>query len=318
MKKIRNNEIFLSYSWNDTKIADNIDNLLKKHGIVFNRDKNDIDTWGSIRKYMSSIRKTDYALIIISESYLKSVNCMYEILELMKENEYKERILTVILNSEIYNPERKADYIKYWENKYKKLEKKIRTIKNIENITDLTSDLKRYRQISLSIGEFLALITDLNNPKIEDIEKQILNKLKKNDIPIYSQTISGAEDFLNNLNSCKYIELARSPENPEDEKKYKLENYSIDYDIHGMSIKFFLTDTKSSENIELRISDISNIEKNNMESDIHKKFYFHCKNRIAENEYNNYIKLEKHKNNQQEKNDLLDKITNMHRCILWF
>ena len=91
MKKIRNNEIFLSYSWNDTKIADNIDNLLKKHGIVFNRDKNDIDTWGSIRKYMSSIRKTDYALIIISESYLKSVNCMYEILELMKENEYKEK-----------------------------------------------------------------------------------------------------------------------------------------------------------------------------------------------------------------------------------
>ena len=312
-------DVFLSYCWADKETVDNIDNYFRNRGIVFKRDNRDIESWKSIRTFMNSIRKSDYVVLIISDSYLKSINCMYEISELMKEQEYKDRIITVILDNKIYDVTERLNYIKYWEKQYNNLEKNILEVNHLENTGKSIEDLKRIKQISQTIGEFLDLINDLNNPSSKEIKIEILKKLKGNHIQI-EQKIEGFSIFLNALDECKFIELALSAENPYGEKKYVLQKYDVDNDIHGVSIKFYLKDLMTKEELKLIVSDITKIEKNTMESEHHKKFYMYCLDRIAMNNYNQFMEMKKYgfKTNPQEEFDLMNRTQNAHRCILWF
>lgn len=92
----------MSYSWKDEKKADEIDAFLSELGINIKRDKKSIEQWGSIRAFMDSIRNSDYAILVLSDAYLKSINCMYEITQLMKDAHYRDRIFPVVLEMEIY------------------------------------------------------------------------------------------------------------------------------------------------------------------------------------------------------------------------
>ena len=78
--------VFLSYCWADTEKANVIDDYLKSHKIKVARDVRDIRNWQSLKEFMRGIRNQDYAVLLISDSYLKSINCMFEVLEIMKED----------------------------------------------------------------------------------------------------------------------------------------------------------------------------------------------------------------------------------------
>lgn len=169
--------IFLSYSWKDEDLADKIEQYFKDTNILIKRDKNNIESWGSIREYMDSIRDTDYVILIISDSYLKSVKCMYEINELMKDVNYKDRIFPLVLEKSIYNLEGRIEYIIYWEEKYEEVKNKIKRIKNMENASRVSSDLHFIREIAHSVSEFLDIIQDMNNPDENVLLYSIVNKL---------------------------------------------------------------------------------------------------------------------------------------------
>ena len=102
MKKVN---IFLSYCWNDSNEADKIYDYFKNsQNIELHRDAIDIEKWGSIKEYMQSISNMDYAILLISDSYLKSANCMYEVLEVMRDRYYRDRIFPAVISSGIYSP----------------------------------------------------------------------------------------------------------------------------------------------------------------------------------------------------------------------
>jgi hypothetical protein len=78
-------EIFLSYSWYNSNIADCLDILFKTKNITLKRDVRDVEYKQSIKEFMKKIRTSDYCLVVISENYLKSINCMYEVTEFIKD-----------------------------------------------------------------------------------------------------------------------------------------------------------------------------------------------------------------------------------------
>lgn len=172
--------VFLSYNWHDGEIANRIDKHLSGlPGITVKRDIRDIGVWKSIREFMQSIRQQDYTVLIVSDRYLKSENCMFEVTEVMKEQEYTDRIFPAVVEHDIYKPLGRAKYIQHWQQECDKLEA---TIKELEltNATELTVDLKRYKNIASSMGEFLTMVADRNNPDIQEIEIQIEKIILKN------------------------------------------------------------------------------------------------------------------------------------------
>lgn len=165
--------MFLSYSWNDSDLANTIDNELSSLGVDIKRDIRDIGTWTSIKEFMSTIKNQDYVVIIVSQSYLKSPNCMYEVMELFKDSHYKDKILSIVTSdADIYNPISRANYISYWEEETKKLEKAIKPLK-IENTAELIIELRKYKSIEATIASFLDIVSDKNNPKIIDAVEKI-------------------------------------------------------------------------------------------------------------------------------------------------
>lgn len=176
--KNNNVNVFLSYCWSDDHIANSIYDYFKNHkDIELHRDKIDIGTWESIKEYMQSISNMDYTIILISDAYLKSVNCMYEALEVMRDRNYKDKIFPAIIFKEIYNPLVRAEYVKYWENQFKELQETLLGI-SIQNLGKLAQNLKKIQDISSNISEFLDTVSDLNNPEIADVSSIIEEKLK--------------------------------------------------------------------------------------------------------------------------------------------
>lgn len=172
-------DIFVSYCQKDSVYADNIDLYLKNKGITIHRDIRDISNWKSIREYMGTIRKMDYAILIISDNYLKSFNCMYEVLEVMKEKDYANKIFPVVVETSIYPSAGRIPYIRYWQDKYKELQEQISQI-DIVNAGNIIDDLKKTQNIVLSMDEFLAKVADMNNPSVSDVNKAIEDKLQQN------------------------------------------------------------------------------------------------------------------------------------------
>lgn len=189
--------IFLSYCWKDDEIADSIYNyFLNSKNIDLHRDKIDIGKWDSIKEYMQSISRMDYIILIISDSYLKSANCMYEVLEVMRDRKYKDKIFPAVINSEIYDPITRAEYVKHWQGQFKNLQEALKEI-DVQNLGNLNRDLKRCQDISSNIAEFLDVVSDMNNPNIKEVTMRIEEKLSSKGVISRNKDFS----FEKNLNS---------------------------------------------------------------------------------------------------------------------
>lgn len=186
--QVKDQKIFISYCWNDLAFADLIDNDFKNMGYNLTRDVRDIQFKDSIKDFMRTIGKHDFVISIISDKYLKSVNCMYEISEVMRSREYKEKMLLVILNdsdreslpsitkvpstfaANIYSFEQRISYTSYWEEKEATYSEMIQKITQDTNKIEPLQELKRIKNISNNVSEFLSDISDWNNTNLSDLK----------------------------------------------------------------------------------------------------------------------------------------------------
>ncbi len=186
MDVIKRTDIFLSYCWADKIYADCIDLYFRSNkeykNIVIHRDIRDVGTWKNIREYMDTVRKMDYVILLISKNYIKSFNCMSEVLSVMKDPNYEKRIFPAIVEKSVYNIIWRVKYVKYWENNVNKLKNEIETIEKKAGIKHIMEELKKTQDILNSIDEFLSVIVKLNNPNAENINQEIEKVLKEHGI----------------------------------------------------------------------------------------------------------------------------------------
>ena len=103
-------DIFLSYCRKDEAIVNRIDTDFAAIGIRLKRDIRDIPYGSNVRDFMDRAGTSDYVLIIISDSFLKSKYCMYEVTQLLQSPGFMKRILPVLL-PDIVTREKDKEYI---------------------------------------------------------------------------------------------------------------------------------------------------------------------------------------------------------------
>ncbi len=122
---------------------------------------------------MKKIRKSDFSILLISDSYLKSMSCMYELLEFIKDDNYKDRILPIVnKNAKFFKSEDRNEYIKYWKNQYEKKQLSTDRLKDEEKI-DTAIELKHINRIRRELGEILLFLSEII---IERYNNKITNK----------------------------------------------------------------------------------------------------------------------------------------------
>jgi hypothetical protein len=160
-------KVFMSYCHKDSHIAENFD-IFSKNIIEVYRDNRDLSFFKSIREFMEKVRKCDYCLMIISDNYLKSENCMYEVLEFTKDKNYKDRVVPILVdNAKIFKQKDRISYIQYWQKQYQELDKEREKL-YILNQGKTTEILKMYRNIQENIDDFLYFIHDIFSVVVRD------------------------------------------------------------------------------------------------------------------------------------------------------
>lgn len=173
--------IFISYNWNNQKEADEIDNFFLSKGIRLIRDKRDTDYKDSFKEFMRNVRKTDFVIMIISDEYLKSRNCMNEVLEFVKDEDFKERILPIVLKNaeKIYSPANCIEYLKHWNNAEEKLKESLKGIDPTQAIS-IYEEIKVIRNIASTVLEFISIVSDMKNIPLKELkETNFISLLKE-------------------------------------------------------------------------------------------------------------------------------------------
>ena len=208
--------IFISYAWANREVADQIDNYFKSIGIELERDIRDIDFKGSIKEFMHKVTKTDFVIMLISKDFLESENCMYEAMEMFERKNFKDRLLHIVLeDANFYKPEGRLQYVKYWRDKFERLDTEYRGVGDSSIICEETlKDIKHFSNVKNNIDNFMCKVKDMNSRTLgyhlqnnfKDILEAIgyddaglLSELIEiKDIPNKDEQLSKIEEFLSN------------------------------------------------------------------------------------------------------------------------
>lgn len=198
--------VFLSYCHKDKNIMKVVKSSLEKEPYIkLTIDEEQLDYKSDLDEFMKTIKNHDFTVAIISHSYLKSKNCMYEITELMKDDNYINKLLFIILSDDerqfydektmqikpdIYDSMGRLKYIEYWNNCETELNDSIRALKNPSITPELSNDSNRISLITRSCDYILSKLSKklgvsfdkMYESDFNDIKKIILNRIYKSNL----------------------------------------------------------------------------------------------------------------------------------------
>ncbi|MBE7174030.1 MAG: leucine-rich repeat domain-containing protein [Williamsia sp.] len=167
-------KIYFSYAWRDAtnedreKFIDELYHNLKledEYTVV--RDKEDLGYKGSISAFMKEIGRGDLVVVAISDKYLKSDYCMYELHELYLNSksqleELRKKIFPIRIESlSLSKPKTQKIYMDHWYDLKKDWEELVHSPS--KNATPKQHEkLHKIVSIEHELGDFLEFIADIN------------------------------------------------------------------------------------------------------------------------------------------------------------
>ena len=124
----------VSYAWNDESkaVVDRLCEEAEQRGIKILRDTTGLGMGESITRFMKRLGSGDRVFVILSDKYLKSPYCMYELLEVWRnckaEDEvFRKRIRVYRLpDAKMMSPLERYDCAEYWDDEFTKLDELVR------------------------------------------------------------------------------------------------------------------------------------------------------------------------------------------------
>jgi hypothetical protein len=157
-------QVYISYAWGgeSERIVNELDADLQSKGIMVIRDKRDLGFKGMIRDFMQQIGRGHAVIIVISDKYLKSPNCMFELVEISRNKDFYDRVFPIVLgDADIYNPVNRIKYIKHWEDKLKELDEAMRSVSSA-NLQGMREEIDSYDEIRDNISNLTFFLKDMN------------------------------------------------------------------------------------------------------------------------------------------------------------
>jgi internalin A len=128
--------VYVSYAWEPASEAfvDEVGQRLPADRFEFRRDKTHMRNGDWISSFMAEIGRADRVLVVLSDKYLRSPNCMRELLHLFQRSQGDRadlmgRVVTVILGDlKIDRAIDRLTYVRHWRDEYAALESAYREL----------------------------------------------------------------------------------------------------------------------------------------------------------------------------------------------
>ena len=158
-------EVYISHAWGGESddVLKKIVKALEKESVHVVYDHKDLQYRGSINAFMEELGKAKAVILIISNKYLRSEYCMFELLQIYDNHQFLHRIFPIVLDEvQISKSTDRLDLVQYWEEQQVELESKIRELRTLSNIQGITDDLNLYGDIRKNIAKFTHILKDIN------------------------------------------------------------------------------------------------------------------------------------------------------------
>jgi hypothetical protein len=111
---------------------------------------------------MASIGRGQCVLLIVSDEYLKSENCVFELLEVARHGDFADRVYPVVLaNAKIFKPIDRIRYVQYWEEQVARLDDALKGV-SAANMQGFRDEIDLYVEIRAALPELTAILKDIN------------------------------------------------------------------------------------------------------------------------------------------------------------
>jgi hypothetical protein len=185
-------KIYFSYAWGDDhetgesreKLVGDLYESLKNDGFEVFRDKENSGYKDLISDMMKDIGRGQFIVVAISDKYLKSPNCMFEMYEIyrnskLEKDKFIEKIFPIRVESiRLSDPKVLDTYFEHWEQQEKEWADLI--TKRGTRISPAQQErYKRIKTIASELGDFLELLSDINTKTKEDLSHNNFEEIKK-------------------------------------------------------------------------------------------------------------------------------------------
>lgn len=157
-------EVFISYAWNEESktVAAELDRVFQDEGILIVQDQRDLGFKGDIRKFMEGIGRGRCVVVILSDKYLESENCLFELLEIAKHGDFADRVFPVVLDSaRIYKPLDRLRYVRYWEQQIAEFDEELKSV-SAANLQGFRDEIDLYTQIRAELPRLADILKNMN------------------------------------------------------------------------------------------------------------------------------------------------------------
>ena len=267
-------EIFISYKrgGESEDFVNRLDETLQEKGIKILRDIRDIKYRESIQDFMERIGRGKCVITVISEGYLKSRYCMFELMQIANNEDFHDRIFPIVLDdANIYEPIEILQYIKYWENKIKELDEGMKGV-GAANLQGIRENIDLYTDIRHTIAKLTDILRNMNalTPEIhqksefDELIKAIEKRLNQDIISLDKKSKSSTTQQTNTIQQIKIESLKKDKEKllkdyqGVDEKKRMTSNPQ---EINTLQLQLDSI-AKKIEEIEQKIENIENEAEN--------------------------------------------------------
>ncbi|RPI79066.1 MAG: toll/interleukin-1 receptor domain-containing protein [Planctomycetaceae bacterium] len=190
-----NTAVYISYAWGNEGVdmVDRVYQSLLSDGYDVRRDKHNLSYKGSITEFEQEVGRAACIVVVVSDKSLRSPHCMFELLEIHRNQNFRERVCPIVLaDAKIHTLAERLVYVGHWKGEYQRLEEMIKSV----GIDVLSADgsfreYQKIRSISQSADELVTTLGDMfaastNRLESDDFEllknaiEQQIRRLSKN------------------------------------------------------------------------------------------------------------------------------------------
>lgn len=161
--------VFISYApgGKAEEIVNQVQTTLQARGLSIVLDQRALGYKGSINKFIERMGRGDCVVLIISDRYLRSADCMHALIEIAENKQFTNRIFPIVLeDAEIYDPIKQIKYIKHWEAAIEELENAVKEVK-AANLHGIRETIDLYDDIRDKISGLTSTLKDMNSLTID-------------------------------------------------------------------------------------------------------------------------------------------------------
>lgn len=174
-------QVFISYSWKEPSnhiVQNNIEPALVECGADYVLDKNDCYYHTNIPEFEQRIGNGETIIAVVSNPYLRSIQCMYEMALMFETGNVRDRVYPVCLDDFNRNDDKfYCEVVAYWRKKEAETQDYCAMVGEPEN-EPFKKDIEYISLIRKHLGKFWIFLKDTNSLTLTELGRNNFEKLK--------------------------------------------------------------------------------------------------------------------------------------------